>query len=238
MEQPFLGQCDGLVEQCLAAVDVGRVEHARRDFALAQRTTHEIQATRTIAQVQVQHAGFAGHEAGHVGIGGETENLIEGRLARAVIADREFADAEQRLEQYQVSTHAAREGRERHVIAAGVAERVEAFFAQSVDLCEQVARSARHVVRAQEPDDGRDAGERVARQRHRRYPGLEAGFAATARDVHVAVDEAGDQSQSRKVDFGDARGERGRQRREVLAGTHPEHGAAADQEGLQAQWAR
>ncbi len=195
------GQRDGFVEQCLATVDVGRVEHARRDLAFAQRTTHEIQATRTIAQVEVQHAGFAGHEAGHVGIGGETENFIEGRLARAVVADREFADPEQRLEQHQVSTHVARQRREGDVIAAGVAERVEAFLAQGINLREQVARSARDIVSAEESDDGRDAGERVARQRHRRDPGLEACFAATARDVHVTVDEAGDQSQSGKVDL-------------------------------------
>ncbi len=170
-----------------------------------------------------------------MGIGGEPQNFVEGRLARAVVADREFADAEQRLEQHQVAAHAAGQGRERDVIAAGVAERVEAFLAQGIDLREQVARSARDVVGAEQSDDGRDAGERVARQRHRRDPGPEACFAATARDVHVTVDEAGDQSQSCEVDFGHACGERHRQRREIPAGTHPEHGAAADQQGLQPQ---
>ena len=75
-------------------------------------------------------------------VAGETENFIEGWLARAVVADREFADPEQRLEQHQVSTHAARQGREGDVIAAGVAERVEAFLAQSMNLRQQVARSA------------------------------------------------------------------------------------------------
>ena len=185
--------------------------------------------------MEVQHAGLAGHETGHVGIGGETENLIEGRLARAVVADREFADPEQRLEQHQVSTHAARQGREGDVIAAGVAECVEAFLAQGINLREQVARSARDVIGPEEPDDGRDTGERVARQRHRRDPGLEAGFAATARDVHVTVDEAGDESQSCAVDFSHACGERHRQRGQIPAGTHPEHGTAADQQGLQPQ---
>ncbi len=172
-----------------------------------------------------------------MGVGGETENFIKGRLARAVVADREFADPEQRLEQHQVSTHAARQGREGDVIAAGIAERVEAFFAQSMNLREQVAWSTRDIVGAEESDDGRDAGERVARQRHRRYPGLEACFAATARDVHVTVDEAGNQSQSRKVDFGHAGDKRRWQRGEIAAVTHPEHGAAADQQGLQSQGA-
>lgn len=111
--------------------------------------------------MQVQHAGLAGHEAGHVGIGGETENFIEGRLARAVVADRQFADAEQRLEQHQVSMHAARQGREGDVIAAGVAERVEALFAQGIYLREQAPRPTRDVIGPEESDDGRDAGERV-----------------------------------------------------------------------------
>ena len=185
--------------------------------------------------MQVQHAGLAGHEAGHVGIGGETENFIEGRLARAVVADRQFADAEQRLEQHQVSTHAARQGREGDVIAAGVAERVEALFAQGIYLREQAPRPTRDVIGPEESDDGRDAGERVARQRHRRDPGPEAGFAAATRDVHVTVDEAGDESQSCAVDFSHACGERHRQRRQFPAGPHPEHGAAADQQGLQSQ---
>ena len=64
-------------------------------------------------------------------------------------------------------------------------------YPQRMNLRDQIAWSARDVIGAEEPDDGRDAGERIASQGHRRYPGPEAGFTTTAGDVHVAVDQAG-----------------------------------------------
>ena len=123
------------------------------------------------------------------------------------------------------------------MVAAGVAVRVQALFAQGVDLCQQVARSACHVVRAQQSDDGRDTRQRVACQRHRRDPSPEACFTAPAGDVHVTVDQAGNQPQSGEIDFGRACSKRRGQCREILAGAHPENRAAAEQEGLQAEGA-
>ena len=51
------------------------------------------------------------------------------------------------------------------MIPAGIAERVEAFLAQGMNLREQVAWSARDIVSTEESDHGRDAGGEGHRQR-------------------------------------------------------------------------
>ena len=68
-------QLDGLVEQRPAAVDVGRMEHAWRQFGFVQRPPHEFESARAVAQVQVQHAGLARHQAGDVCIRGEAQRI-------------------------------------------------------------------------------------------------------------------------------------------------------------------
>ena len=72
-----------------------------------------------------------------------------------------------------------------------------------------------------------------ARQRHRRHARAEAGFAAAAGDVHVPVDEAGNQAPTVQVDVVADRAQRGRQLDAIRA--HPEDLAAAEQQMLRAQ---
>ena len=92
-----LGQFERLANRALRRFTwVGLNTRAGISHSL-ERSPHEFETARAVTQVQMQDAGLAGHQAGDVGIGRETQNLVEGRLARAVIADREFADAEQRL---------------------------------------------------------------------------------------------------------------------------------------------
>ena len=49
------------------------------------------------------------------------EQLVQRRLARAVVADRQLADAEDEVDEHDVAPHAAGGRDRRHVIAAGVA---------------------------------------------------------------------------------------------------------------------
>ena len=79
---------------------------------------HQLETARSVAQVQVQDAGLARHEAGDVAFGCDSQQLVERRLARAVVADRDFADADQRLDEDEVAAHAAGQRRGRNVISA------------------------------------------------------------------------------------------------------------------------
>jgi hypothetical protein len=46
--------------------------------------------------VQVHDAGLAAHQSADMRFGGDAQQFIEGRLAAAMVADRQFADAEYR----------------------------------------------------------------------------------------------------------------------------------------------
>ena len=116
----------------------------------------------TIAEMQMQDAGLAGHHASDMALGGDSQQFVQRGLARAMIADRDFADADQRLDEHQVAAHAAGQRRGRHVIAAGVSVSIEPFFAQRIDRREQFTRTARDIVGTEKADDRRDprGGER------------------------------------------------------------------------------
>ena len=58
-----------------------------------------------VAEMQVQDAGFPGHDAGHVRLARDPEQLLERRLAGPVIADRQFADADDRVLQLMLTRY-------------------------------------------------------------------------------------------------------------------------------------
>jgi hypothetical protein len=70
---------------------------ARRQFARRSALANQIETARAVAEMQMQDAGLAGHHAGDVTLGCDAQQLIERRLARSMIADRDFADADQRF---------------------------------------------------------------------------------------------------------------------------------------------
>ena len=230
MVQPAVRQFERFREQRAASVHVGRVEHSRRQLALLQCFAHQLEAARAVAQVQMQDAGLAGHHAGDMAFGCDPQQLIERRLARAMVADRDFADADQRFDEHEVAAHAAGQRRGRHVIATGVSVSVEPFLAQRINRRQQFTGAARDVVGAEQSDDGRDAGRREARQRQRRDASAKSGFAAAAGDVHVPVDEPGNRAASGRIDRAADCAQCGRQFERILA--DPENAPAADEQVL------
>ena len=74
-----------------------------------------------VAHVQVHDAGLSGHEPADVRVAGDPEQLVERRLAGAVVADRQLADAEDEIDEHEVAADAAGDRGRREVIAAGVA---------------------------------------------------------------------------------------------------------------------
>ena len=221
-------QVQRLAKQRAASIHVRRIEHARGQFARAQRFADQIETACAVAEVEVQDAGFAGHHARDVTLGRDPQQLVERRLARSMIADRDLADADQRFDEHQVAAHAAGQRRGRHVIAARIAVRVQSFFAQRVERREQLAGAARDIVRAEQADDGRDACSREARQRHRRHASTEAGFAAAAGHVHVAIDESGNRATSGRIDDAGHCAQWDRQVERFVA--DPENASAADEQ--------
>ena len=238
--QPAWASSTASANRRLAAIHVRRVEDACRNLALLQGASHEFEPARTVAKVQVQDAALPViSPATWVSAARRRISSSVGWLERwSLIASSPMPS------NGSSSTRSLRtlpvECREWHVIAARVTEGVQSFFAQRIERREQLARTARDVVRAEQADHRRDSGERVARQRYRRHARPESGFAATTGDVHVSVDQAGDQTPAR----------RGRVPAVVVASAarqgsassvlraEPEDLAAADKERLQAQRVR
>ena len=139
------GEEQRFLEQGAPAIDVGRIEHARRQLAPGQRAPHEIETARTVAEMQMDDAGLAAHQAADMRLGGDAQQFVEGRLAAAVVADGQFADADQRIDEGDVAAHAAGQRGRRHMVATAIAPGAEALLAQGV----AGRRRVRAVLRAQ-----------------------------------------------------------------------------------------
>ena len=94
MVQPRSASCHRFVEQRPAAVHVGRVEDPGRELAPVERLAHQLEAARPVAHVQVHDAGLAAHQPADVRLGRDAQQLVQRRLARAMVADRHLADAD------------------------------------------------------------------------------------------------------------------------------------------------
>ena len=221
------------LEQRLAPIDVRRIENASRQFRLAQNLAYRRESARAVADVQVQDAGLARDQPGDVRIARDAQQLVESRLAGAMVADRQFADADDGFHEHDVVAHAAGQRHGRHMVAAGMAKGTDALLAQRTGLCDQRARVARCVVGAEHADDTRDAGAREARYEYRRHPARKTRFSAATGDVRVSVDQAGHEPAAAEIDeFQSGR------THVVRIVDHPEYAAGTDEYMAQAEVVR
>src|SRR6185295_11491417 len=110
------------------AVYVRGVEDGRGDLAPVEGLPDQGQAAVAVSQMKVHHAGLSGHEPPDVRVARHPEQLVERRLAGAVVADRQLADAEDEVHQDDVAPDAPGDGGGREVIAAGVAPGADPFL--------------------------------------------------------------------------------------------------------------
>jgi hypothetical protein len=150
-----------------------------------------------------------------------------------VVADRDFADADQRFDEDQIAPHAAGQRRRRHVIAARVAVGIQSFFTQRIERRKQLAWAPRDIIRAEQAHDRRDADCGETRERHSRHARSEARFPATAGNVNVAVDEPRNHAATGCVDDAGDRAQSNGQIERFLA--DPENPTAADEQMADAE---
>jgi hypothetical protein len=112
-------------------------------------------------------------------------------------------DADNSIDVHDVAPETACEGRRRQVVDDRIAPGGEALLFEASHRSHQIARCAREVVGAEQPDDRGDAVSGVATDPQRRYAAAGTGLAAAAGDVDVAVDQAGDQPAAADVDLVD-----------------------------------
>ena len=79
---------------------MGGVEDGRRQLALIQRLPHQLEPARPSPDVQVDDAGLARHQPAHVRVTRHPQQLIEGGLAGAVVADGQLADSQTRFTRF------------------------------------------------------------------------------------------------------------------------------------------
>ncbi len=125
-----------------------------------------------------------------------------------------------------------RQRRRRQVVAAGVAPGAESPSAGVRGrrlTSSAVVRVC--VVGAQHPDRRGDAGGGERGELQRRHPGVRTRLAPTAGEVHMPVDEAGNDAQSTEIDLGHT--ERRRDVREP--GSHGDNRSTSNEHVLAAE---
>lgn len=202
------------------------VEDARWDFGQVERPTHEIEAASAVADMQVHDARLSGHEPTDVRVGRDAHHLIERRLARPVVADRHFTDADDPVDVGDVTTHASREGDRREMVSSGVTPGRQPIREQTASTDDELARGTRDIVGAKNTYCSGDSSSRVLTEQGGRHACFRPGFSTSTRQVCMAVDKSGNDNGAFEIDNGDL--ERDRKRVESLA--DPENLLAADEE--------
>ena len=81
---------------------------AGRELGVVERLADQGQAPPAVAHVQVHDPRLAAHQPAHVRVARDPEQLVERRLAGAVVADRQLAHAEHQIDEHNVPPHARR----------------------------------------------------------------------------------------------------------------------------------
>jgi len=149
----FAGKRQCFVKQHLLPIDVGWVENARGQFAQRECLAHQIEAAIAVAQVQVNDPGFSGDHAGDVGITCDSQQLIARRLTRAMIAKRQLADANDRIQINDVVANTTSQRHRGYVIATSMAPGTEALFSERPGLRKQSPRISSRIVSTQYADN-------------------------------------------------------------------------------------
>ena len=130
-----------------------RVENTRGEFALLERFAKKLQSTFAITDMQVKNAGFARDHTANMRVARESQNFIKCRLARTVIADGDFADTNNRIDEYDVVANAAGQRRWGDVLTTRMTPGTHAFLAQGICLRHYRARVASRVVGPQQANN-------------------------------------------------------------------------------------
>ncbi len=222
---PRCDQRERFVEQRAPAVHVGGMEDGRGDLGMVERVADRAQTAGAVADVEVKDARLPAHQSAHVRVGRDAQQLVLGRLAGAVIADRQLTHAEDEVDEHEVPAHVAGGGGRGHVVAAGEAPRAQPLDVEPARHRDQLRRCPDRVVGAEHADRGRHAAAGEPAERHRRHPGMRAGLAPAAGEVDVAVDEPRNHPPAGQVHLV---GEPTRKRR--LLGADPDDRLAGDEE--------
>jgi hypothetical protein len=134
-----------------------------------------------------------------MGIPGHSQQLIQRRLTRPMVADGQLTDAEYQIDVDDVAAHASGQGHRRHVVAAGVAPGAETLLDERAGGGHQVRRGAHRVIGPQQPDHGGHSPRRNPAELQRWDPRMHPGFATSARKMDVAVHQPGNDSAALEI---------------------------------------
>jgi hypothetical protein len=137
----------------------------------------------------MNNPGFTGDHSRNMRVTRNPQQLITGRLARSMITQSQFANANDRIEINNVVADTAGKGDWWHVIATRVTPGTKAFFPECPGLREKTSRIAGRIVGTQYADDARYPRTRKTAQGYRRDPTAESRFAATPGNVRMTIDE-------------------------------------------------
>ena len=203
-----------------------RVEYARGNLGDVECAPDEIEAARSVADMQMDNARLARHQATNVRVGSDTEKFIERRLTRAMIADGEFPDTDDSVNVCNVAANGSRERDRREVISSGVTPCREAVGCQAACTHDQFASGSRDVVGAKNANCSCNTGSSVVTEKGCRNPGLGSGLSTSTRQVRMTIDESGNNNEP--VQFNDGNVERRGDTVEPVA--DPEDLLAADED--------
>jgi hypothetical protein len=164
-------------------------------------------------------------------VGCHSEELIQGRLARAMVAQGNLADPDDAIDMNNIASHSSGHGRRGEVISARQAIGAEALVEEPPGSRQQVGGMARGIISAQHADHRGDAAASEPAHAHRGDPSPRASFPTTTGNVDVGIHETRDGPPTTEVPI--AHAEARRKRRIVRANPHDR--AARNQNMTQAE---
>ena len=120
---------------------MSRVENPGWKLGLVQRFVDHGQPSASVSHVQVHDSGLPGEHAADMYLAGHTEQLVQSGLAGAVIAQGDFACADDRVHVNQIAPDGSRQRDQRQVITPGHAVAIQPVFVKLPGGCNEFGDS-------------------------------------------------------------------------------------------------
>ena len=161
----------------------------------------QIDFARAVAEMNVYDPRFSGKHSCYPGVGRYPGKFFKGGLGGTVVGNCNFADADDFVQHHDVFSQASGQGLNGNLVGTGIGIGCDSFVFQGVSFGKECGHIPSDAVGADASDYGGDPVEDEIPQGCFRRSGVEAAFAASAQNVFMAVDEAGNRCHSFRLDF-------------------------------------
>ena len=172
------------------------------------RRQQVFEAPRSVAEMDVQDARFSAEHPADAALGGQLGDVLEGRLAGAVVGQGDFAGPDDFVDEDEVGADASGDRLHRKLVGAREQPGRDALDLQGPGFGQERGHVAGDAVRAQAADDRGHAARGDVLDGDFGRPGGRTAFSAAAQDMDVRIDESGQDRFSLGLDHVDVQAAR------------------------------